>query len=409
MSGQWTSLPGPTEVRRLGPSYEATSGDAHLRLDHLHEGRDELTAELTVQLDDRHVSQARFNLSSLTARNSQAKYLSVVDETVPWRQILEELCLEVLRQHRAGDEVLSLNGQYADTNPFPPVLPPLLTHHRPTILFGEGGAGKSTIAAAAALSLETGVEVIPGMLPSPSKVLVLDWEDQPEVWGGRLHELAKGAGIDQPGVDYQRQRRPFVEQAERVAAQCARDGVEVVVIDSMGMAMGAGKEHGSAEDSAIQMFGALALLDCTVLIIDHVRGDALGSEKAVSRPYGSVYKTNLARSVFELKREREPVEGRSEVMLVHTKSNLGRKLAPIGLAMVYEPGEIRIVRSEITAVEMQAARSLGDRMKGVLAGGARTTAEVASELDVPDASVRQTLRRDPRFVRIGTRLIGLKA
>jgi hypothetical protein len=404
-------LPAPTEVVRRGIAYEATSGGAALWLDHLHESREELSGELTVKLDQRHISRARFNLSSLTARNAQAKYLTDTGgRMVPWRAVLEEFCLGVLDLHRQGQPVFRLNGQYEHLPPEPEVMPPLLSFKDPTILYGEGGCGKSTLATAAALSIVTGVELIPGMpVRLPGRVVVLDWEDKEGAWGRRLHAFARAAGIPTEEVIYQRQQRPLKDSIERVAALCAAEGADLVIVDSVTRAIGSGGEHQSAESGTVQLFEALAILDCTTLLIDHVVGAAMGTERAVVRPYGSVVKFNLARSMFEMRREAEPVGGRSEVMLINHKLNNGPKVKSAGLAMVYDESGIRIEKAEITAPEMQASRSLPERMAAVLRTGARTTTEVANELDIKPNAVRAIVSRDTRFRRIGDKLVGLSA
>lgn len=404
-------MPGPTEVRRHGIAYEATSGPVALWLDHLHESREELTGEMTVTLDGRHVSRARFNLSGLSARNSQAKYLSEAGgPEVPWRSILEEFCMGVLQLHRQGQEVHRLNGQFEHLPPDPEVLPPLLSYKDPTILYGEGGCGKSTLATAVALSVTTGVELIPGMpVRLPGRVAVLDWEDRPGKWARRKDAMAKGAGIPSEEIVYQRQSRPLKDSIEQVAALCATEGIDLVIVDSITRAIGSGNEHQSAEAGTVMLFEALAYLDCTALLIDHVVGSAMGSERSVVRPYGSVAKFNLARRMFEMKRESDPVGGRSEVLLINHKANDGPKVRPMSLAMVYGEGTIRIERAEITAPEMQAARSLTDRMVATLRFGAQTTQQLAEALDVRPNMVRAILSRDPRFTRLGDRLVGLSA
>ena len=50
----------------------------------------------------------------------------------------------------------------------------------------------------------------------------------------------------------------------------------------------------------------------------------------VSKPYGSIYKVNLARNVFELRKECEGDVDRTELLLVHTKANSSARLPTQG-------------------------------------------------------------------------------
>jgi hypothetical protein len=151
-------------------------------------------------------------------------------------------------------------------------------------------------------------------------------------------------------------------------------------------------------------------LETTPLLIDHVKGDDLDADRAISRPYGSVYKTNLARSVYELRREREAVPGRAELLMVHTKVNDGAKQSPQGLAIVYEDGGqvIRFERAEPRAPELIGAMNSKERMVCMLRGGAATTTAIAAELAIKPRSVDAMVSRySALFARLPDRRVGL--
>ena len=120
-----------------------------IRIDRLQEHRSELTGEITVRTSLPgvlpHLHQARFNLTSTTARRTLAKALT---ERVPlaWDDLLEQACVLVLTLYRAGEPVMEVGNQERETAP-PWLLHPLLRRGQPTLLYGPGKTGKSYIAA----------------------------------------------------------------------------------------------------------------------------------------------------------------------------------------------------------------------------------------------------------------------
>jgi sirohydrochlorin ferrochelatase len=88
------------------------------------------------------------------------------------------------------------------------------------------------------------------------------------------------------------------------------------------------------------------------------------------------------------------------------------------LQFIFEGERTIVRRTNIAGVQDFAAKvPLWERMKTLLQNGAVTVATIAEELQVPEASVRQTLKRDadkagkrttiPTFTRVEGGLIGL--
>lgn len=391
-------------------TYALSEADARLELRHVRESAGELSGELSVAVQRRPISVARFNLSSLTARRTHVKYLNEIDPATPWQRLLEGFAQQVLAIHRRGEEVVMLNGtEPAGTRPPTPVLPPLLWDREPTILFGEGGIRKSTFAAAVAVSVQSGREVVPGLRPRSGPVLILDWEDDGSTWQERMHAFTLGAGAAPGQVAYQRQTLPLHRRAEELSAYVAANGIALVVIDSVGMATGSGHEGGSAEETVIRLFDALRQMDCSKLLIDHVTKSEVGQNKRVG-PYGSVFKINLARNVFELCGELEPAGSTVELVLRHTKTNRGAKHPPMGFRLHYGETFYRIETAEVEAEELQAARSWAQRMRALLAGGAMSVPELMEALGTSQGVIRMTAKRHPeQFIRLDGGLLGLKS
>lgn len=258
------------------------------------------------------------------------------------------------------------------------------------------------------VALSTGVATIPGMQPSPMVCEVWDWESDAADWEEKMEFVARGAGTEPGEVFYEYQERPLWQQVERLAAGVQARGTEVVIVDSVMQAMGAGGEHQDAADGAIRLFQALRQIGATFILFDHVRGDAMGEDTVVNRPYGSVVKYNSVRSAFEMKREPHPAQGRAEVLLTNTKRNRGQHVPPLGLLMVYGEDTIRFERTEVTAPGLKSSLPLWLRMRDALKFGMKATRELAEEVDASPAAISSEASRRPEvFSKPGRGYVGL--
>lgn len=400
----------PPEVSRAGLGYLATFKTAGfaLTVKRLRERSGELSGELKVErlpqgeaTEPVHLYQARFNLSSGATRKSTAKTLAERIEA-DWESILELFSLHILRLHRKG-EPFEMAGGPREKRILPlKLLDPILTVGEPTILFAPGGTGKSTFAAAIAVSVTTGAEVIPGFKPFSAPVLILDWEARREDWDDRIAAIADGVGVESPRIHYRHCAVPLADQVEEVSEYVAEYAIQLVIIDSVGMASGTSRDGADPKDSATDLFTAVRLIGATSLLIDHVTGADLQTQGAISKPYGSVYKVNLARSVFELRREKEGDQEDTEVVLRHTKANNGPVLKAIGFSIRHSEWTIRFSRTDLDSPELEKTLPVYERLtRTLLRSGAMTVKALSEEVEIPAATIRQYIRRYPkRFIRL---------
>jgi hypothetical protein len=383
------------EHRGLG--YHGKYGRVDLSLDRLAWSRGELHGELVVRLDDAHVVQTRFNASQDAARSGMAKRMrdKFPHDKIEWGTTFEAFCVRVLAEERTGEpfRVVGRNPRRPAT---PYLMYPMLPEHKPTILFGEGASGKSTLASAVVVSVTTGVPVLDGwMVTRPTRALVLDWEADEYEWNDRVALIAKGAGLDAPEIDYRYcGARGLVDQVEDVARHIVARGIGLVIVDSVGMASPANSMGGDANESAIRLFQALRHLRVTSLLIDHVSKAAADQEGGALRPYGSIFKVNLARSVFELKRgdASDPLHGHAA--LYHRKCNGGPIVPPVGVCYEYADDYWRLDREAIDDDDLTAALPLDRQIEGVLREHGRLTPkEIADALGLPGNKVRAILSR----------------
>lgn len=362
-----------------------------MTVDRLNRSRGELHGELAVSCAlpgtrsvDGHLHSARFNLSGGTTRTTLARILAKRANTddVDWEDLLEDFCRRVMAAEREGDPVESVGAL-----PIPVGesyrLEPLLPQDQVTILYGDGGTGKSTLAVAMSVSVQEGVALIEHWTPRKAPILYLDWEAGRASINRRVRGVAMGAHIPRVvTIDYMncRRRGALYSFAEDVARLVDQRGYGLVVVDSVGMAAGTGGEGSDANESAIRLFSAFGYLGTTVLAIDHINRADADTQSKRSRPYGSIYKSNLARATFELRRTKTATG--SVLGLYHTKANDSDLLPPQPISVAYgDQGEIRYERLDSMPVALTESLSLLDRITALLSREHMSSEAIADELD----------------------------
>jgi len=374
----------------------------------------ELHGELRVLYKGAPVYRGSYNFSSMSARSTAGKFLANQTPELPpekWTAIVSQFCMDVLSCEGEGEPFVTINGSSPRRAGPEFLMGPLLPTATPTLLYAPGGTGKTTLAAGVAVSMTSGLPVIPGFLPVRQMgTLILDYESTVDDWRDLLDGVSEGIGIKRPPVEYRACSRTVVDQMEKIAAHVSRSGIGLVIIDSVGMAMGAGRDGGDASESALRFFTALRQLKVTTLLLDHVKGDDIHTEKTGSKPYGSVYKLNGARSAFELRAESEPRDGVIQLLLRNEKENFRQKLQPMGLQIRRDPtGVLRFSREDVESPELVATLPTAERMRRLVIQGPMSTSDLASELGVPPSSIRTALTRDQgrRFIKLADGRIGL--
>lgn len=396
------------EVEREGLGYRAyhTAEGVGLHLDRIVESRStgEVSGELSVALaPDGHLVRTRFNLLSMTTRTSLAKHLTGLAKLeTPWLSILETFCLQVLELVRAGEKLETV-GDKEPSLVLDYLVEPLLTRGKETILFGSGGIGKSTLAVAMAVSLESGQPVFPGWkVPRAGKVLILDWEDDGSTWNDRIRKCATGFGIEPPVMLYQRMRQPLHGAINDIASKVALNGIDLLIVDSVTRAMPGAREGSDASDSFKRLWDALELLATSALLIDHVSKLQEGTRERTT-PYGSVMKANWARAMFELREDEEDDDKRvRHLVLLDRKENHVAKGNPVGIRLHYSPLSWVLGPEEPRLGDEKAVRDavLWMRVKAELGrAGKLSITELTEALGLqgkdPERRIREACARKP--------------
>ena len=125
----------------------------------MHRSRQELSGVLIAEVEGRSLFRGKFNISSLATRRTLVSHLKEATEGYTgWTGVVEQFCERVDELDEEGPAIIRL----ADLAPPPQAsyrLDPLIPRGFATLLYGPGGAMKSTLAAGIAVSVATGVDL----------------------------------------------------------------------------------------------------------------------------------------------------------------------------------------------------------------------------------------------------------
>ncbi len=158
-----------------------------------------------------------------------------------------------------------------------------------TILYGTGGSRKGTVAAG----------WIGELVELGHRVLIVDYEDHPDEWSGRIRSLHGAAVCDEvvhvapASVAWKGRRGALWRQADEIRALAVALDITYVVVDSIVVAC-AGEDPMDPGTPAKYAAG-LQQLGRPVLSLAHVTKDG-----GLAYPFGSVFWHNLARVTWSL-------------------------------------------------------------------------------------------------------------
>lgn len=206
-----------------------------------------------------------------------------------------------------------------------------------TVLYGDGGMAKSLQALLIGDCVARGQHLF-GRQVQQGPVLYLDWELDREEQTRRAHRVAAGLGYSAPapGLYYQQMVSPLGGALPQITRWVEALQLTLVVIDSFGLAtLG---DPTTARD-VVPLLAGVSKLPCTCLFIDHVRNLQPGETGNDLRPFGSVYKYNIARSVIRVARV-DGDEASLSLAVRQTKSNFGALSPPLALRVTFEEERI---------------------------------------------------------------------
>ena len=287
------------------------------------------------------------------------------------------------------------------TGPRPYIVNGVLFEGFPGAFYGDGGSAKSMLVMHMGQCVARGKEWL-GFDTVKTRVLYLDFELDEEEQSRRAYQVAAGDGYTEPpegffylsGAGYP--TRAMFEHALNV---CSESGIGMVIVDSLGYAL-----EGDAEASrdVLKFFreveGAFRQAGITLLIVDHQAKQHGGVRYQDKTMFGSVYKSNSTRSVFQVEPSAHE-EGSLSVIVRHKKANFGPLLNPFGVEVRFvgdEEGnvsEVTVDPRELDATELVGEGTLNakDRVLMALEEGPMYPADIAETTKLELGTVKNAL------------------
>ncbi|MBA7664170.1 hypothetical protein ES703_72225 [subsurface metagenome] len=332
----------------------------------------------------------RVNLMSTGTMNSLAKRLEKNSEDIPWTDILTYITGKTMEIARRGEPAEEIWPSEDDDLAPSYLLEPILYLNHPAVIFGDYSSLKSLVALVIgyivqlpyrdnALGFTTGKE--------STLCLYLDWEDDPSSFRKRWSALDRGLGEGATPILYRRMTGTLSDSVEQLQRIIHAGNIGLIIADSLGPAA-----RGNLNDPepAIRYHAALRQLGVTSLTLAHTAKDQFTKRRSI---FGSVFFTNLARSVWECKAEQETGEDEAVISLKHTKANLSRLHPPLGYRFTFGVNTIAVAKADLKDTGLSGELPLTFRIKDLLRGGAMTVKAIAEVLEANEASARTIINR----------------
>jgi len=267
----------------------------------------------------------------------------------------------------------------------------------PTMIFGDGGSAKSLLAMSLGTAIATGADWL-GHKVMRTSVLYLDFELDASEQSRRSRQVAKGAGLEEPPANfyYLSALGYPVRDAFRAAyAECRARGIRMLILDSLGPAL-----EGDAEASRdvigfySRVMEPFRALGTGVFMVDHQAKLQAGERYQSKRAFGSVFKTNLARSVVQVEaRDRE--EGRLAATLRQTKHNFGYRADPFGVVVEFSEEAITVSPEKLDPADLAEEGTLNstDRVRLALEDGPAYPVQIAEATGLAVKTVKNALTK----------------
>jgi len=268
----------------------------------------------------------------------------------------------------------------------------------PTMIYGDGGVAKSMLALSLGLGVASNAGTWLGRRIESGGVLYLDFELDDAEQNRRVSRLARAEGLEGPprmlrymsavGV---RARDAF----EDALVECREHDVGLLIIDSLGPAL-----EGDAEASRDvisfynEVVGPFRLAGVAPLVIDHQSKMQAGDRYQNKRAFGSVFKSNLARSVLQVEAT-DRSDGELTVRIRQNKHNFGPLLKPFGAHLAFSEEEVLIEAVDLDEADLAEEGTLNarERVRLALQGfGEATRAEIHEQVtDLSPGTVKKEL------------------
>ena len=296
------------------------------------------------------------------------------DPSINWQHLREQLRVTALSEYRSGSRDILISGDVDVEAQTRWLIHPLVEYKHPSVLYGAGGTGKSWIGLWLSVLVDAGLSHA-GLNIEPANVLYLDWETRAEEIASRITMIRRGLNLEgDSNIIYKEMRQSLMADVEAIRDVIRRRDTELVIIDSV---ISACAGEPTSEKAVDDMFQVLRSLDVSSLLIDHVNksGELFGSE----------YKKNEGRQVFEaIKNQRE---GDDQIImgLFHKKANNSKIIPPLGFTLNFHNDNgrtsVTIERQDVRQTPLSSHLSIGTQIELLIRKeGAQTIDSITTRL-----------------------------
>jgi len=339
-----------------------------------------------------HLHQAQFNFAATRSRTELARALDErYGKLADWHTVLEQLCVYTLDRVRKGEPVVELTtGE--DISPPQYFLEPVIIKNYPTIIFGDPGTAKSTVALIFAQIMAQPWNHFDLDLVLPDREissLYLDYETDADTVTWILTKLQRGMNAPQLRLKYRHCALPLSQDVDQIHRHIHESKAELIIIDSLGLACGGDLKEPA---SALSFFSALRQLKTTSLILAHTSKHPETKRKTV---FGSIFFEAQARSIWEIWKRQDMGEDEMDVALFHRKPPPFQKLCqPVGMHIEFGPDTIKVSAARPRTIsEFLAGLSTQMQIEELLKHGAMSAKEIMDALELSRQAVDHAIKR----------------
>jgi hypothetical protein len=342
-----------------------------------------------------HILGDNFNLTSSRSRTSLAKDLAAryhpKDIIVDWPNILEYISQKSVIEYEKGEPFLEICSTDA-VGELEYLIDPIAPKSKPTIIFGDPGAGKSQL-----IGILNTIMMLPWedndlRLIAPNqreKCGFLDYEADADDMRRFLSKLASGMGLPPIPMLYRHCDIPLIKDMESIGNYIDHLKLTCLMVDSASLASGGDLNSMQVAQDYIR---ACRQLRITTISLAHTSKDRESKAKTI---LGSVLFEAGARSVWECRGQEDEEHNSFDIALFHRKSNLSKKSKPLGYRISYTAdGNVVQWHDPSSVPEFLERMSANKRILDALKHGKLSTKELVEKLsDLKRSTIDGNLKR----------------
>ena len=393
-------------VERKRDGYDLAWPDGiRIEVRRIRRASDDLRCELLIAdtaAGDALIHFGRINLLASETVSRLSRHLSERVNHVDWMSSLTQLVFLVAQKERLGEPVIDM-GAMAEPADLGYLVQNWLLPGLPTTLFGLGGTGKTYLGLLLLMAASHGLPFLSYHTARPLQAMMIDYENNEHLTRRRLGRIARGMNLPVPPILYRRLELPLPDYEEALARNIDRHGIDLIMVDSFGLATGAGQNK---DEAILPVYTTLRRLNVSSLLIDHESKES-ATGKANEFAIGSVYKHNSSRITYNVKAAKEAQEkGRLYLRLSNQKANEDVREHPYGVELIFTPDTVSARRIQVKDLPSDLVEGLPLRERILIELGQHTvmsTKELADLLGESADNVRKRLNeltKDNKIARL---------